>query len=366
MLLTTNIYTCIKGFKGHYSKTVNLNDDDDVHFKLKQQMDKMETGKDPYDLHDFINNAVIVARQDLIPIHELLDIQHDEKVKDLIQRRFNQISVGSPIKMYNSASDCYLAWSPRHSDDNYGDDFVVRPLPGNDQLSTRSDKQCLWQLAWPTLIEQPHASSIIRAGTCICVHPACKTKLRKRINPDLSYTVQVDTQNRMLVCQPSQMDSDPKATIRPLRLKTPGELLNENNTTWRIEYPSSDSQITLDIDQSIHKLKPVVEGDTIQLKQMGVLTAFDTDLLKMTDKTFIQSLRKVKRIRKLDGSKTKSRMALMCIDQQDALNGYSNNTYWTIQLATADDVARCHYALKNDFAEQDDSLVTFESSWYYN
>jgi hypothetical protein len=181
----------------------------------------------------------------------------------------------------------------------------VRPLLGNDQVSTKPDKQCLWQLAWPDHLEQPHSSPIIRAGTCVCVHPEFKTKLRKRINPDLNYTVQVDTQNMMLVCQPSQMDSvpcnDPKATIRPLRLKAPHVLLNGNDTTWRIEYPSNDSQITLDIDQYIHKLKPVVEGDIIQLKYMGVLTAFDTDRSKMTDKSYIQSLRRVKIIPQLDG-----------------------------------------------------------------
>jgi hypothetical protein len=74
---------------------------------LKEQMDRMETGKDLYDLHDFISNAVNVAREDLTPIHRLLDIHHREKVKDIIQRRFIQISVGSPIKMYNAANNCY-------------------------------------------------------------------------------------------------------------------------------------------------------------------------------------------------------------------------------------------------------------------
>ncbi|KAI8875408.1 hypothetical protein K501DRAFT_310729 [Backusella circina FSU 941] len=222
----------ILGFREHCSKpyackdqTTNTNTYQSTHLVLKEKMNRIQPRKDPYDLHDFIKNAVIAARQDLTPLHELFDANHREQIKEMIQQRFTQIPVGHHLKIYNSANDCYLAWSPRHSEDKYGDNFAIRPLT-RDNLTAKSDKQYLWQLEWTTtVIEQQiniadHTSPTVRGGSCVYIHPSCRTKLRRQNITDSSSTVEVDTHKMMLVCQPpeSYNSNDHMSTIRPLRL----------------------------------------------------------------------------------------------------------------------------------------------------
>ncbi|GAA5816710.1 hypothetical protein MFLAVUS_010242 [Mucor flavus] len=375
--------------KGYYSTLSKLKE------KLRRQP-QPQPQNDTFDLDFFLKNATVIARVDLAPIHEFFDLESRTKINTLIHAKFIQIPVYSPIKIYNVLTNSYLCWDPYSnaqqdpSFDGETHDYLVRAVSADPlELNWSPESQYIWRMTWrPTqLIEtndtfdpEEHRPQTIRGCSKVYLYPACKSisptttapttatrtataaakKQTKQVQ-NSSWRVQdrmidgselADTHQMVLSCRPYQYElKSPHhefSKLRPLRLLSNKQYLNEK-IDWTIEYPNNglkymtDAQanIKLNFHEHVRRLKPILIGDTIQLQQIGLLTAFNP-ISKLTDGIEPQPNQSANRrtIAKKTSFKSKNKKNVLCVDEDMIMNNWGDNTFWKIELASKADMSR--------------------------
>lgn len=288
-------------------------------------------------------------------------------------------------------------------------DYLVRAISSDvSELNKSPEIQYLWRIAWtPTATNQldavntsnikemdtfdpnEHRSRTIRGYDKVYIYPACKSlppaKTKREMSKATAFTVNstpaqtqpwkindrmseksdlVDTHKMMLTCSPYRNDSmtyNPDILkLRGLRLLSndPTQPVNED-MTWTIEYPKNnlkymtDAQINvkLNFHEHVRRRKPLVNGDVVQLQQVGLLTAFnaitkstvsDPRPLQQQQQTqgpsqanqdqLEKSLRTAKRIARKPSIRSDNKKNALCVDEEFTQGRYTENTYWTIKL----------------------------------
>jgi hypothetical protein len=327
------------------------------------------------DVPQFLHDCVIVGRNDLTPVHELLDKEWRVRVEHLIKDKFGRIMINQPMKLYNRSKKSYLGWSPRHTKNTAKDDmFVVKPLQKKD-IHTERDSHYLWNFNWTNTKDSTHTvgldydginyrPQIIRGSERVYIFPGCKTKISVREpvvlngsstshnqNATSTDTKSLDTDKMILSCLSYQYQPtphpDPRSRIRPLKLISGKNHTTDEVMSWAIEYHGSilkyimenDYHIKLNINEHIRRVKPLVHGDEIQLQQIGLLTAFDTDETSRPSTSspilYGRSSRYFQQ-KELPSSKR----SVMCMDEDMIQPETALDTYWIIELATEKDQLR--------------------------
>jgi hypothetical protein len=292
-------------------------------------------------------------------------------------------------------------------------DYLVRAISADTmELSRSPEIQYLWRFTWtPTAVDQldaintastknadifdptEHRSRIIRGYDKVYIYPACKSpspaKNKRTITtstststitpsisqPNKSQAWQindrmfdepnlVDTHKMVLTCSPYHSD---KMVCNPDILKLRGLRLLSNNPkqltnevlTWTIEYPKNnlkymtDAQINIKINfhEHVRRKKPLVNGDDVQIQQVGLLAAFNpVTKQKQQLETLSQanqrqeelekSLRTTKRIAHKPSIRSENKKNALCVDEEFTRGRYTENTYWTIELPNGFDMKR--------------------------
>lgn len=415
----------ILGHKTHFKSTYKFVDPTDsmsgYYYHLGKLKDKYhrEAHKDPlFNLEEFLDDAEIIARQDMAPMHDFLDLESRSAVEEIIHTKFVQISVHYPIKIYNVSTDSYLCWGPYgHSQqdpsfDGEVHDFLVRAVSAElSELNKSPESQYLWRFTWTptaattqfdtndTFNPAEHRSQILRGCNNVYIYPACKSvspKSTKKSSSSSSPKVSsqqsswqindrlidesdlVDTHKMVLSCRPYRYEAKsvhPEfSKLRALRLLAGDspQYVNEK-IDWTIEHPNNNlkymtdaqANIRLNFHEHVRRVKPLLNGDLIQLQQIGLLTAFNPinkannnspqqqneEIDKQTrpskyleqQPSSTQSLRTTKRISaslKPSINRSKNKKNVLCVDEDITVESWRENTVWRVELATKFDMTR--------------------------
>ncbi|ORE12616.1 hypothetical protein BCV71DRAFT_246797 [Rhizopus microsporus] len=302
----------ILGYKNHLCQSFrNTSDFYHVLNSLKDQQLKAAKVHRVLSLDD----CTIIARLDLTPLHDFFPEPYKSMINEMIQSKYIQISVSQSIKLYNIATNSYLCWD--YTPSKHNDPYLIRAIPA-DHLKDVDQKHYLWKLSYtPTSV----TSIPLRGSTKVYIQPAHQLP-----------------QQVTLSCKPTEYDAMTPQQLHFSRIKALRLLPMDHDTyqyeklTWLLDYPNNhlkyitDYQlnIKLNINEHIKRIKPLLEGDTIQLQQIGLLTAFYP-----IEKPVDLSSDKVPKL-----STKKSRNNVLCIDEDIIRERYANNTIWKIQLAT--------------------------------
>jgi hypothetical protein len=389
------------GYKKHYKQAYKFsNPADSMHAFYKNLgliKDKhYSTPKMPtFNLDHFLKEGSVVSRLELAPLHEFLDTESQQAINSIIDAKFIQIPVYHPIKIYNVSTHSYLCWGPGAA--NQPDpifpgeklDYLVRAISADlTELNKSPETQYLWRLTWsPTAanvsnVIDPveHRSHTIKGSDQVYIYPACKSKSPAKYksnfggHDDKAHAWQVndrmtqepdfvDTHKMVLTCRPYRHDSRSSdrdfSKLRGLRLlSNDSTQFMDEKIDWTIQYPGNGlkyitdvhANIKLNFHEHIRRIKPVLDGDAIQLQQIGLLTAFSQmakninnnpeDDLPMQEAQ-PQSLRTAKKIvSRKPSTKSKNKKNVLCVDEDITNNRFQENTHWKIQLATSFDKKR--------------------------
>ncbi|KAI8881739.1 hypothetical protein K501DRAFT_334492 [Backusella circina FSU 941] len=335
------------------------------------------------DIPQFLQECVIVGRNDLTPLHELLDKEWRVRVDHLIKEKFGRILINQPIKLYNRSKKSYLGWSPRHNASTTMDNMlIVKPLQQAD-IHTEKDSHYIWTFNWTNTKNSTPAAGldydvinyrpqIIRGSERVFIFPGCKTKINIREpvvlnNSSVSQATTItdtkllNTDRMILSCrsyhyQPTP-HPDPRSRIRQLKLIPEKNHTADEITNWAIEYHHNilkyitehDYHVKLNINEHIRRVKPLVQGDEIQLQQIGLLTAFDTDETNSRPSTSSPILyaRNTRYFQPKESLIPKTKRSVMCMDEDMVQPETVVDTYWLIELATEQDQQRHGLASEN-------------------
>ncbi|EPB86873.1 hypothetical protein HMPREF1544_06299 [Mucor circinelloides 1006PhL] len=390
----------VLGYKRHHKQTYKFaNPADSMHAFYKHLgliKDKhSSTPKMPsFNVDQFLIDGTVISRLELTPLHEFLDTESQQAINQIIHAKFVQIPVYHPIKIYNVSTHSYLCWGPGAA--NQPDpifpgeklDYLVRAISADStELIKSPETQYLWRLTWSptathgssTMDPMEHRSQTIKGSDQVYIYPACKSRSPAKsksnsthddktqawqINDRMSQEPDfVETHKMVLTCRPYRHDSRLSdrdfSKLRGLRLLASDSTQYSNEKIdWTIQYPGNGlkymtdvhANIKLNFHEHVRRIKPVLEGDTIQLQQIGLLTAFD-QMAKSTNMhqgnesppqdVHPQSLRTTKKIvvRK-PSTKSRNKKNVLCVDEDITNNRFQENTHWKIQLANSFDKKR--------------------------
>ncbi|KAI8370893.1 hypothetical protein EDC96DRAFT_502752 [Choanephora cucurbitarum] len=305
-----------------------------------------------FQLDSFLKHSDIVARVDLDPLHLFLSPEESQKIQDIIHYRFVQVTVYQPIKIYNTCTDSYLCWDPKRSqdtmiEDNEPFDFLVRAVakhPNHSYVS--SDAQYLWRMMQTPITAQqplPTSSMAIAGSDRVFIYPACRSssaldmpKLESTSSWQLKERFMIDTHTMALSCRPYLAHSEEQPSrdfskFRGLRLLPENKRENTQTTSivdWTIEYPhnhmkymtEAQANIKLNFQEHVRSRKPIVDGDVVQLQQIGLLTVFDP-------------------VSKSNHAKHQSnKKNVLCVDEDLTKDRWADKTYWRLELANKQDM----------------------------
>ncbi|KAI8357240.1 hypothetical protein BD560DRAFT_406302 [Blakeslea trispora] len=303
----------------------------------------------PFQLESLIEHGDIVARMDLDPLHLFLDPKTSKLIHDMIYHRFVQVTVYQPIKLYNACTDSYLCWDPKKSQDtvieeNESFDFLVRAVPRQQRLAS-SGTQYLWRLMRTPMTHQPSFSSpplAISGSERVFIYPACRSSpVLERSGFDstspwqLKDRFMIDTHTMALSCRPYLDEPDEQqrdfSKFRGLRLLSSDKLDSFQEASmvdWTIEYPhnhlkymtETQANIKLNFHEHVRSHKPLIDGDSVQLQQIGLLTVFDP-------------------VNKSSHTKHRSnKKNVLCVDEDLTKDRWAEKTYWKLELADKADM----------------------------
>lgn len=391
----------VLGYKRHYKQAYKFtNPADSMHAFYKNLgliKDKhYSTPKMPaFNLDQFLKDGSVISRLELTPLHEFLDTESQQAINSIIDAKFIRIPVYHPIKIYNISTHSYLCWGPGAA--NQPDpifpgeklDYLVRAISADStELNKSPETQYLWRLTWsPTATNGSnaidpveHRSHTIKGSDQVYIYPACKSKSPAKYksnfggHDDKAHAWQindrmtqepdfVDTHKMVLTCRPYRHDSRSSdrdfSKLRGLRLLSNDstQFMNEK-IDWTIQYPGNGlkymtdvhANIKLNFHEHIRRIKPVLDGDIIQLQQIGLLTAFSQMAKNISNNPEYdssmqeaqpQSLRTTKKIvSRKPSTKSKNKKNVLCVDEDITNNRFQENTHWKIQLATSFDKKR--------------------------
>ncbi|KAL9554163.1 hypothetical protein MBANPS3_002931 [Mucor bainieri] len=352
-----------------------------------------------FNVDQFLTDGTVISRLELTPLHEFLDLESQQAINRIIHAKFVQIPAYHPIKIYNVATHSYLCWGPGAA--NQPDpifpgeklDYLVRAISADPaELNKSPETQYLWRLTWSPTAAQgagtmdpvEHRSQTIKGSDQVYIYPACKSRTPARsksnsathddkasawqVNDRMSQEPDfVETHKMVLTCRPYRHDvrlsSDRDfSKLRGLRLlASDSTQYASEKIDWTLQYPGNGlkymtdvhANIKLNFHEHVRRIKPVLEGDTIQLQQIGLLTAFDQMASKATHTHHHQdsespphdaqphSLRTTKKIvARKPSTKSKTKKNVLCVDEDITNNRFQENTHWRIQLANAFDKKR--------------------------
>ncbi|KAI9480580.1 MAG: hypothetical protein EXX96DRAFT_563360 [Benjaminiella poitrasii] len=378
---------------------------------LNDQLDRQFSKKSPFfDINNFLNDCDIISRLDVAPLHEFFDEQARTTINSIINTKFSRIPTHYPVKFYNMSTHSYLCWDPSlQQDPVFGgsQDYLVRSISAeHSEISKSSECQYLWQLTWtPTTLDSQkvreedttdflpaadHRDETIRGFSRLCIYPACKSisPLKSKHKPQLeknnqqygdddyqNWTIQdrmrnesdfIETNKWMLICPHRQYEiissRQEISKLKGLRL-IPTESLNFNEDQqldWTVEYPynslkyMTDAQpnIKLNFHEYVRRIKPVLNGDVIQLQQVGLLTAFNPNNIKSTMHDVAQQknngisketshrrdlIRQRLKMAKENAVhrvsfRSRNKKIVLCVDE-DITRGFgTDKTFWRIEL----------------------------------
>lgn len=400
----------VLGYKSHMKESYKFRDGHDStngyyhHINIIRDKFHRQPPIDyPFNLEYFLENATIVSRVDMAPIHEFFDQESRNAINEITHLKFVQIPVYCPIKIYNVYTNSYLCWDPyensRQDPSFDGDhhDHIVRAVSAEPlDLSRAPESQYVWRMTWrPTATVQQkydtntvdtfdpeeHRPQTVRGCSKVYIYPACKSvtpKIIKRssakspqawhINDRMEETSDmIETHKMVLSCRPyrheTKIQQSEYSKLRPLRL-LPHDSSHCSNEKidWTIEYPNNglkymtDAQanIKLNFHEHIRRLKPLLIGDVIQLQQIGLLTAFNPisrltngipaqqpSHLQQQQPSSTQSLRTSRRIvARKPSLKSRCKKNVLCVDEDFTVESWRENTFWKIELATKADMNR--------------------------
>jgi hypothetical protein len=361
--------------------------------KLKEKQQQL-VQQSPFDLDAFLKNGIIVSRVDTAPIHEFFHADVKNAINEVIQSKFIQIPVYRPIKIYNISTHSYLCWDPYGNSqqdpsfDGENHDYLVRAVSAEpSELAKSPESQYIWRFTWtPTTTSNKHTfdsseyrSQTVRGCNKVYIYPACKSMSPSnsnkkpsspqqqawQINDRVTDTVNlIDTHKMVLSCRPYRYEAkspqQPEfSKLRALRLlSTESPQYKNEKIDWTIEYPDNglkymtDAQanIKLNFHEHVRRMKPLLNGDIIQLQQIGLLTAFppvnkvQNNNSPQQQHNEPQSLRTTKKMsiarKPTTNSKSRFKKNVLCVDEDITVESWRKNTYWRIELATKDDMVR--------------------------
>jgi hypothetical protein len=376
-----------------------------------------------FDLFGFLNNATVVARQDMAPMHEFLDLETKTAIHEIIHAKFVQIPVHYPIKIYNVSTNSYLCWDPYgHSQedpsfDGEVHDYLVRAVSAEpSELNKSPESQYLWRFTWTpiaaaattqfdgcgdtppttnnTIITTSfnpaeHRSQTLRGCNNVYIYPACKSISPKsnskkstpkssnsqawRINDRQVDGSFMDTHEMVLSCRPyryeeKSMQAPEFSKLRALRLlasESP-QYLNEK-IDWTINYPNNElkymtdaqANIKLNFHEHVRRMKPLLDGDMIQLQQIGLLTAFNpikkaspheeivveqrpkhSEQQQLSSSQSLRTTKRISAVARKPSLKSKNKKNVLCVDEDITVESWRENTFWKIELANAFDMTK--------------------------
>ncbi|KAI7903121.1 uncharacterized protein BX663DRAFT_509627 [Cokeromyces recurvatus] len=355
-----------------------------------------------FDLNQFLDDCVVISRLDMTPIHELFNEEAKNTINSIINEKFTKIPAYYPVKFYNISTHGYLCWDPViQQDPVFGgnQDYLIRAITA-DHSEIRKSPECqyLWRFTWKPIIQADdtmnstikHRNETIRGFSKLYIYPACKStppfkskqtnyyylpkihsqkqdhrlQIQNRMTNELNV---IETNKWMLVCPHRQYEAissrEEVSKLKSLRL-LPSHLLNfkeELQLDWTVEYPynglkyMTDTQlnIKLNFHEYIRRMKPVLNGDIIQLQQVGLLTAFnpasyhdqqshkiDKDIVHQHN-TALQHLKMMKGLIARKASfKSKNKKIVLCINEDITRELGSETTFWRVELPNEFDMLK--------------------------
>ena len=387
----------VLGYKTHMKQTYKFMDPVDsmngYYHNLSKIKEQFNHNNEPFDLTTFLENATVIARVDIAPIHEFMNTTMAHMINDIIYSKFVQIPVYCPIKIYNISTHSYLCWDPYGrslqdpSFDGENHDYLVRAVSAepSELVKNLPESQYIWRFTWTpasakntsdTFDPSDHRSRTVRGCNKVYIYPACKSISPKgskkspttkttqgawQINDRLADTENLmDTHKMVLSCRPygyEAKSTQPEfSKLRALRLLSTESLEYKNEKIdWTIEYPDNglkymtDAQanIKLNFHEHVRRMKPLLSGDIIQLQQIGLLTAFPP-VNKLSPSPQQQhhevdphSLKTTKKILTRKPSlKATTKRNVLCVDEDITQERWRENTFWRIELVTKEDMDR--------------------------
>jgi hypothetical protein len=288
-------------------------------------------------------------------------------------------------------------------------DYLVRAISTDaSELSKSPEIQYLWRFTWtPTAVNQldaintsniknadtfdpiEHRSQIIRGYDKVYIYPACKSQSSAKakrtvvaantstINPTVAQSSKshswkikdrmseesnlIDTHKMVLMCSPYRNDKMMMYNPDILKLRGLRLLSNDLNQSdnevlpWTIEYPKNNlkymtdaqTNVKFNFHEHVRRKKPLVNGDVVQIQQIGLLAAFNPttksimsdppqqlqNISQTNQDQTEKSLRTTKRITRKPSIRPESKKNALCVDEEFTRGRYTENTYWTIELA---------------------------------
>ncbi|KAI8393816.1 uncharacterized protein BYT42DRAFT_609582 [Radiomyces spectabilis] len=284
---------------------------DEAFIEFQRQKGKLEMNKEkplkegPKDdalLQHASTTWTIIKRDDILPIHEFLSTKLRDQIVQVIYQRFHRIPLQYPFKLRNLHTTGYLSWrlntkKKAKQAPSDTDQFLFGSLPLESMRPTQS--QYLWRFTFdasqrvPSFINLDAAtyqSHYLRCGTRIYLSPACDTPcyLRRHDSSvmldNTSPISHILPSHRMILTRlPLPKDADRSNTASRVRavslVSTDGLEHNSSydiSQDWTIEMPglglgrdddaSTDERLNIDIQ--IGRLKPIIDGDIIALRQL--------------------------------------------------------------------------------------------------
>ncbi|CAO3609810.1 unnamed protein product [Mucor fragilis] len=356
-----------------------------------------------FHVDQLLKDGTVISRLELTPLHEFLDAASQQAINHIIHTKFVQIPAYHPIKIYNVSTHSYLCWGPGAA--NQPDpifpgeklDYLVRAISADpSELNKSPETQYLWRLTWSPTAAQgfstmdpvEHRSLTIKGSDQVYIYPACKSrspttttttttttksKSSSSAQDDKAWHMNdrmlqepdfVETHKMVLTCRPYRHDARLSnrdfSKLRGLRLlPSDSTLYASEKIDWTLQYPGNGlkymtdvhANIKLNFHEHVRRIKPVLENDTIQLQQIGLLTAFD-QMAKSAhvhqapesppqEAQLPHSLRTTKKMAtRKPSTKSKTKKNVLCVDEDITNNRFQENTHWKIQLANAFDEKR--------------------------
>ncbi|KAI8098125.1 uncharacterized protein B0P05DRAFT_520512 [Gilbertella persicaria] len=329
----------ILGYKTHLKQTYKFTNQTDsmngFYFNLNLLKEEWHAlnPQTEFDLQHFMDTAEIVSRMDLVPMHAFLMPEWTELIQGIMTQRHIRVSIYQPIKFYNIATQSYLCWDVRKHQD-----FLVRAI-ASAEIDQSPETQYLWRCLWTPNMNLSHETDCqhLSGFDQIYIYPACRSNRpdRQETSSTEPWQIQdrthtwVDTHTMPLSCRPYSKQLEPHRDFSKLRgLQLVSSPESEQRLDWTIEYPNNQLKymteiqvnLKLNFHEHIRRRKPLMYGDTIQLQQIGLLTAF-LPVMK-------------------PNVKSSNKRSVLCVDEDITAERWTENTYWTIELADKADMKR--------------------------
>ncbi|KAI8071708.1 hypothetical protein BC940DRAFT_155626 [Gongronella butleri] len=265
----------------------------------------------------------IIKRNDVCPIYEFLDDRWRRKIEHVIQACLYRVPLHRPFKLRHQASHRYLCWSAdaagtfqfatadmeaiTSSQSQYLWRFTGASMDAiAGQLSDDDDDEVCAYVAFPDL-QVTYQSPFLRCGAKLFLSPACMTHASitghpnspgKKKDTSLRRTFSLKRNNEangpsnaptrvLLPTHTMVLTRSRRAQLqtRPLVLQDKAlaaqAMAHDAGTLWTVELPGlgmarDDDAATderLNVDILIGRLRPILHGDFIALRQVHYLAA---------------------------------------------------------------------------------------------